>query len=752
MLKSISISKVATYGSEPAVLDNLSKLNFIFGSNGTGKTTISRVIAEPKKEQYYNCKITWDNDNELKALVYNRDFVDANFKSNEIKGIFTLGENNIAIESKISEARSESESIRNEISRLKKTLNGDNGNGGKNGELKSLEELIENKCWEQKTKHDAKLKGAFEGYRNDKKKFKRKVLEERENNKAELIAQTALEERAKTIFGETPTKEIPIEAINSINLIGYEANPVLSKRVLGKEDVDITGMIKKLGNSDWVRQGRSFYKKNDGFCPFCQQETSDNFAKSLAEYFDETFEADSKAIDDLKVNYESEAEKLNKEISDIILKPSRFLDLEEFKNEKQRLDSTISGNLQKLENKKKEPSQLVGLDSIANMINEIKTLINKANTKITQHNTTVDNITQERETLTAQVWKFVLEELNTDLSDYRNKKSDLDSAITSLNKQIGEKEQEINEKAQEISRLEKQTTSIQPTINDINKMLESFGFQGFSLAPVDNQHYKLIRSNGEDAKTTLSEGERTFVTFLYFYHLLKGSNTETDVTDARVVVFDDPVSSLDSDILFMVSTLIKDLFYDFKGENGYIKQIFVLTHNVYFHKEVSLNIRKDMKFWIIRKEEQLSKVISHASNPIKSSYELLWVEVKYKKQEGTLTIQNVLRRVLEYYFKILGGINLDDIYKELNYKNKLICKSLLSWVHDGSHSVLDDLYVSNGDATVETYLGIFKEIFEKSGHIAHYKMMMGEDSDEKNNCSEEKLKNIESKLPVLATT
>ncbi len=42
----------------------------------------------------------------------------------------------------------------------------------------------------------------------------------------------------------------------------------------------------------------------------------------------------------------------------------------------------------------------------------------------------------------------------------------------------------------------------------------------------------------------------------------------------------------------------------------------------------------------------------------------------------------------------------------------------------------DDLYVSTGDTTVETYLRIFKEIFEHTGDIAHYNMMMDEETDE----------------------
>jgi wobble nucleotide-excising tRNase len=59
------------------------------------------------------------------------------------------------------------------------------------------------------------------------------------------------------------------------------------------------------------------------------------------------------------------------------------------------------------------------------------------------------------------------------------------------------------------------------------------------------------------------------------------------MTTDRIVVFDDPVSSLDSDVLFIVSSLIKSLFDHVRENKGNIKQIFVLTHNVYFHKEVA---------------------------------------------------------------------------------------------------------------------------------------------------------------------
>ena len=201
------------------------------------------------------------------------------------------------------------------------------------------------------------------------------------------------------------------------------------------------------------------------------------------------------------------------------------------------------------------------------------------------------------------------------------------------------------------------------------------------------------------------------------------------------MVFDDPVSSLDSDILFIVGSLIKGLFEEVRAGTGHIKQVFVLTHNVYFHKEVTFNPKRcdvamiEETFWVVRKPGLLSELEKCPSNPIKTSYELLWSEVR-KCDRFNLTIQNTLRRILENYFKILGGFDLDQLCAMFAGKERMICRSLCSWVHAGSHYAHDDLYVSIDDSMVDTYLKVFKAIFEKAGHIAHYKMMMGEAFEE----------------------
>lgn len=673
----------------------------------------------------------------MQSLVYNQDFLEKNFnQSDEFKGVFTLGETQADTLTKIKTAKDKFDELTSKIENLTQTLEGVDGNGGKKAELVAVENKLTTKCWAQKQTHDLKFKGAFKGFRNDSVKFKEKVLQELTSNTSTLLPIAELEKKAESVFETAPTTEQSIPEFNATVLVAYEDEAILKKKVIGKEDVDIALMIKKLGNSDWVRQGKLYYESNNGICPFCQQTTSENFAKSLNEYFDETFGTDSKAIENLSSNYSIEASRLQNLLSSIIESPSRFLDIEKLKTEKELLDSKITINKQRISEKEKETSKVIELVALSNITSNISAIINEANNSVKEHNEIVANLSNEQKKLTSQVWRFIIEELKADLSEYRTDRSGIDKAIENITEQIIQAKTDKKEKEKQIKELEKLTTTIQPTIDGINSILGSFGFQGFSLSKTESGNsYKLVRADGSDAKKTLSEGEKSFVTFLYFFHLLKGSESESGITTDRVVVFDDPVSSLDSDILFIVSSLIKGLFDEVRAGTGYIKQVFVMTHNVYFHKEVTFNPNRhnvamnEETFWIVRRPGLISKIEKHSTNPIKTSYELLWLEIK-KTDRSNLSIQNTLRRILENYFKILGGVDPDIICSYFEGKEKMICKSLFSWINEGSHYAADDLYISIEDTMVEKYLTVFKSIFDKSGHISHYNMMMRNDFDD----------------------
>ncbi len=129
-----------------------------------------------------------------------------------------------------------------------------------------------------------------------------------------------------------------------------------------------------------------------------------------------------------------------------------------------------------------------------------------------------------------------------------------------------------------------------------------------------------------------------------------------------------------------------------------------------------------ISFLGMRKARQLRASYDH--NPISTSYELLWQEVR-SSDRSKITIQNTLRRILENYFKILGNLDKDKISEKFEGRDQQICGSLFSWINEGSHSFNDDLYISVDDAVIARYLDVFRRIFEVTGHKAHYEMMLG---------------------------
>ena len=205
-------------------------------------------------------------------------------------------------------------------------------------------------------------------------------------------------------------------------------------------------------------------------------------------------------------------------------------------------------------------------------------------------------------------------------------------------------------------------------------------------------------------------------------------------------MIDDPISSLDSNVLFVVSTLIKEIMSAVKNDQGVIRQVILLTHNVYFHKEVSYisgkaELNNDTHFWILRKKNKISKVQPYLrENPIHNSYQLLWRELKNHDHNDSVTIQNTMRRIIENYFKILGGYHYDELINSFkdSHEEQEICRSMVCWINDGSHTIPDDLFIQSHDDLKEKYGEVFKKIFINTQHHGHYKMMMGikEEADE----------------------
>ncbi|WP_199498264.1 ATP-binding protein [Helicobacter pylori] len=730
-ISQIVLKNVATFDENGASFENLNSINFIYGANGSGKTTNSsflKNLAENRiEDKFANSKIEWHNSEILKIEVYNKQFKEEQFRNSQVKGIFTLGkktnENLENIESKKESINKEKEKkIKNE-EKLKNSTQ----------EKEEKEKKFTDSCWEKLyKKNEEDFKETLEGFKR-KEKFKEKILEEfknNEHNESEIVKLEKLKENIRIVFSKNQTELVPLEC-NLTDFDSIENHSIWEQKIVGSDDVAIADLIKKLSNEDWVAQGREYLSKDGNACPFCQKETiTEEFKKQLGSYFDTSYQESTETIKKMKENYKDKTagalEQLDKIVETEQKNQQTKLNIEIFKRIIETLRSKINGNWQKMHDKSKEMSRSFKLESTKNEIKEIRDLVDTANQQITNHNEMIKDIQNQKKICVEQTWKFLVNEFKSDIQEYNKKDCGLEKGIKKLENEIRE--------------LEKNMVSIKPIVNEINALLKGYGFTNFGLACTeDEKSYRIQREDGQLVGETLSEGEVTFITFLYYYHLTKGSLKENDISKNKVLVIDDPISSLDSNVLFIVSVLVKDLMKETMEEKTNIKQVIILTHNTYFYKEITLEY--DLKryqgkysFWIIKKDSNISKIEKFGENPIKNSYELLWQEVRWAKEKQAkenniswVSLQNVMRRIIEYYFRILGGFkhnhNLSECFEDI--REQQVCNSFISWLNDGSHGISDDLLVQSQYTSIETYLKVFENIFKITGHEAHYKMMMG---------------------------
>jgi len=731
MIRTISIKNTATFDDTGIEVSEFKKVNFFYGANGSGKTTISNFIYEPSNARFPECQLKWQNDIELKSLVYNKEFRDRNFGNGTIAGVFTLGQATKEEAEIIEEKRKELKELKEKGIKQKEVLD------KQTKKRDDLEDDFREEVWTSiYKKHEVDFKEAFKGVMQ-KKPFLVRLLEEFENNTSVLKTIEELKERAKTILGETPIKIPEIPSIDFAKLLEIEQEPIWSKKIIGKSDVELAKLIQRLNINDWVNEGKK-HLQEDEICPFCQEATiTQDFRNQLEGYFDETFSSETKKVKDLNDDYLRIFENISNELLQIestekINKKTK-LDLDKFSSLLKTLNSQFVANKELLNSKLKEPSRSIELTSTKEQLEEIEKLISTANIAIKKHNDIVDNYATERNKLVNEIWKFIIEDNLIRIEYFVKHKNGLQTGIDNIAKKVAELRDKYKKLDKEIKELTKNVTSIQPSVDEINHTLKSFGFQNFEIVPsqIGANQYQIQRADGELAESTLSEGEITFITFLYFLQLVKGSTNETEITDERILVIDDPISSLDSNVLFVVSSLLKEITKKIRNNEGNIKQLILLTHNVYFHKEVSfINGRtkecNETNFWILRKIDNVSYLQDFKLvNPIQNSYQLLWRELKNKDNNSGITIQNTMRRIIENYFKILGKYGDDDLINKFNNpQEKEICRSLICWINEGSHTIPDDLFVELQDNTIENYFKVFKSIFKETRHIEHYNMMM----------------------------
>ena len=739
-------------------------INFFFGRNGAGKSTISEMIQA-------NTGLTWRSGqtaDDYNVLAYAQQFISNHFSNfDDLAGVCTLNKVNIETQKKLDQLAKDKDKLLGELGKKNEAID---QKSQARADLKTDSQTRMMRLTEAVRK---KFELAMTGKKIAKtfcpEVERKQPVQHTEDEIMELYS-VAYEKNAQTYPLLKKSNEYP----GKYDLSGAS---LLSDPIVSTSDTQFARVMEKLGNTDWVKEGHAKYlKKADGICPFCHNPLDhQHFERELRDCFDEEYQDSVDAVAAFQSAYTSMTGEMIRVLDENTSSDFPRADFTVYKEKLERLKTIIQNNLQLIQKKVDKPAERGELQDIDTLVGELDAIIDKINALIKINNDAYSKKKETKIQCDKMMWEHLAFLVKDEIADYKAKDDAIASEIKTIEKEKGILRQSYLEKEAEAKKESGNTVNTDEAYESMNAMLKDSGFQGFSLRkkPGTKNRYEVVRDGNKPVKK-LSEGERNFIAFLYFYHLVKGSGTAdaaiitssgeiTDTTDRRdkIVVIDDPVTSMDSGTLFIVSSMVREMITvcqnnievlhpDITG--SYIKQIFILTHNAYFHREVTYNMvdyYDCVTFYMVRKTDNHSSItpcIEKAKelseddrniNPVQNAYTALWTE--YQELTSSIPLLNVIRRILQYYFLELCGYqgsNIRDIILK-KYKLEFITKradgtiddtdyhlasSMLSYI-DNECSFIDGFNLVQESVDPEQYRKVMKKIFEKLDQSQHYRMM-----------------------------
>lgn len=607
------------------------RVNIIYGRNYSGKTTLSRILKSIEDKQlntkYSNGKfqILFENNHiatennlstelqDYKIRVYNTDFVKDNLswlhnEDGTINPFTILGAKNIELDKKIKEIEQTLGSVDKEDGLLyQHTLAEEEFNKAKRSFENSVSDL-DNKLREKaKDIKNNTTVYSFPTYQINS--IKGEIVKAK--SQGQLTAEQTVEKQK--LLKEDPKPEIiRLKEIKP----NFESYYLQTKELLQKKIKPSQPIIELVNDSllqEWVRQGIDKHKGKRETCGFCGNPI------------------DEKLWDDLDAHFSKESEELRKEIK------SKNYNLEQAKSNlynfftltKEQFYSNLHSDFEAIQKKwlvtSKKYSESIDsltkslierekdifkeheLEEISDVSETILEIIQECNKLIDLHNNKTDTLDKDqkiaRQELRLSDVASFLNQINYDNTIIINKS--LEEDLNSKKEKLDKLDFQINELAELKRTLEAQAKDESKGAELVNQHLTHFfGHNELKLVAegvAPNILFKIVRNDAY--ASNLSEGECSLISFCYFIAKME-DELKDEVNSSKLIIYiDDPISSLDSNHIFFMFSLIESVIAKPKK----YCQLFISTHNLDFLKYLKQLTFPKYKEVAEAKKEKLDK-------------------------------------------------------------------------------------------------------------------------------------------------
>ena len=558
---------------------DFARFNVIYGGNGSGKSTLAALLAELAKGDWSDGAILTVKDDSqqtreirkpdealsVRLCIFNADYVAKNLKfdEGETESLLYLGEESIDIQN-------QREVLEDAINDLETAL----------PELK--QELTRKQRHRDKIATDgarkiADLLQGIDGQRYGGRHFQRPQFESALQSPQRDMSSFDIDQQIRRI-ASPPKDRIALRFGLSIPLA--DATDQVSRILVQTVTSEAIETLKNNHQAAaWVQEGMQLHNAGDR-CLFCDGVYTEERVDRLNRHFDESLKQVQQTIDRLDtqlVKYEEQCEQFVKG-----LEPPKSLDEVRTKS---WLDHTeaIRGLIaavkerleflrQQLARKREELFRQLTLeksstDSVPSGTVDVEAL----NAIIREHNNDIDNYDQLKIQVCSDVVQYYVEQVREDYAASKNAAQEAESKFNSTQEQLKANKAELKRLK---NSQQDRAHFAQLLTTDLHRY---FGRDELTFELSDDNGY-LIQRNGQKADH-LSEGEQRSIALLYFLRDIESNGANLR---ERIVVFDDPVSSVDDGAATGAFAYIWDKCVGLNNKG--VAQLFVLTHNFDFFR------------------------------------------------------------------------------------------------------------------------------------------------------------------------